>query len=53
MVSVMADRWCGDRRNVGEASGIWWKDKEETLVSNVDIDGRNICKYENNCSALK
>ena len=43
---------CGNKRDVGDTSGIWWKDKEEALVSNVDIDGRNICKYENSTQTL-
>ena len=47
----MADGWCGNKKGVGETDGIWWKDKEETLVSHVNIDGRNICKYENNRGA--
>ena len=51
MVSVMPDGWCGNKKDVGETSGIWWKDKEEVLVNNVNIEGRNICKYENNCGA--
>ena len=37
----------GNKKGVDEASGIWWKDKNKALVSNVDIDGRNICKYKN------
>ena len=47
MVSVIGDRWCGNKKSVGETSGIWWKNKKEDLISNVDIDDRNICKYEN------
>ena len=39
VVSVIADGWCGNKKDVRETSGIWWKDKEEALVSNVDIDG--------------
>ena len=44
----MFDGWCGNKKNVKETGGMWWKDKEEALESNVNIDGRNICKYENN-----
>ena len=51
MVSVIADRLCDNQRGVGEASGIWWKDKKKVLVSNMNIDGRNVCKYENNFGA--
>ena len=40
-----------NKKNIRETGGIWWKDKEEALVSNVDIDGWNICKYENNSGA--
>ena len=43
----MIDGGCANKKSVGETGGIWWKDKEETFVSNVDLDGRNICKYEN------
>ena len=49
----MADGWCGNKKDVGETSGIWWKDKEEAIVSNVDLDVRNIGKYENNNGAWK
>ena len=28
MVSVMADGWCGNKKDVGETGGIWWRDKE-------------------------
>ena len=44
----MADRRCGNKKGVGEIGGKWWKDKDEVLVSDVDIDDRNLCKYENN-----
>ena len=51
VVSGMADGWCGNEKGVGETVRIWWKDKEKVLICNVNIDGRNICKYENNCGA--
>ena len=37
MVSVMADGWCGKKKDVGETGGIWWKDKGEVSVSEVNI----------------
>ena len=43
----MAYGLCGNKKDVGETCGIWWKDKEEALVSNMNIDGWNIRKYEN------
>ena len=49
----MADEWCDSKKGVWETDGIWWKDKEETFVSNVNIDGRNINKHENNSRALR
>ena len=51
VVSGMIDGWCGNKKGIGKTGGIWWKDKGEALVSNVNIDGRNICKYENNTGA--
>ena len=51
MVSVIAGGWCGNKKGVGKKDGICWNDKEETLVSSVDRDGRNICKYEINSGA--
>ena len=53
MVSVMADGWCGNKKGVGEIGGIRWKDKGEALACDVNIDDRNICKYENNRAASK
>ena len=47
----MADVWYGKKKDVGETVEIWWKEKEEPLVSDKNIDGRNICKYENNSGA--
>ena len=38
-------------KSVGKTGGIWRKDKEDVLISNVNIDGKNICKYEKNCDA--
>ena len=48
---VIANGWCGNKKGIGETGRIWWKDKEGALVSNVDINGRNICKYKNNSGA--
>ena len=48
MVLVIDDRWCGNKKDVSETSRIWWKDKEDVFVSDVNIEGRNISKYENN-----
>ena len=42
--------WYGNKKGVGETGGIWWKDKADALASNVNIEGRNISKYENNSS---
>ena len=47
----MSDGWCGNKKGVGETGVIWWKDKEEVLESDVNIDGRNIWKYGNNFGA--
>ena len=44
----MIDGWCDNKKGVGETGGISWKDKEEVLECEVNIDGRNTCKYENN-----
>ena len=44
---VIADGWCSNKKGVGKTGGIWWKDKKDALVSKLDIDGRNIYKYEN------
>ena len=44
----MADGWCGNKKGVDETGGVWWKDKGKVLVSAVNIDGRNICKYGKN-----
>ena len=41
----MTDGWRGNKQGVGETGGICWKNKEEALGN---LDGRNICKYENN-----
>ena len=49
----MVDGWRDNKKGVGETGGIWWKDKEETLVNNMNIDGSDICKYGNNCGAWK
>ncbi len=51
VVTELVDDWCGNKKGVGKKDGICWNDKEETLVSSVDIDGRNICKYEINSGA--
>ena len=47
MVLVMANGWCGSKEGVGENGGVWWKDKGEVLVSDVNIDGGNICVTAN------
>ena len=47
----MVNGRCRNKKGVGKTGGMWWKDKEESLVSNVVIDGKNIYKYENNDSA--
>ena len=47
----MVDGWCGNKKGVRKTGGIWWKDKEEALIRNENIDGWNICKYENNSAA--
>ena len=41
-MSGMVDGWCGNNEGVGNIGGIWWMDKGEDLVCNVDINGRNI-----------
>ena len=43
MVLVAVDGWCCNKKDIGETGGVWWMDKEEAFVSNVDIDDRNIC----------
>ena len=40
----MADRTCGNKKDVGETGGVLSKNMEEVLVSGVDIDDRNIHK---------
>ena len=42
MVSLMADGRRGDKKYVGETDGIWWKNEDEDLVINLNIDGRNM-----------
>ena len=39
MVSVMAGGWYGKKKIVRETGGIWGKEKEEVLLSDVNIDG--------------
>ena len=51
MVSGKVDGWCVNKKGIGKTGGIWWKDMEEALVSSVNVDSRNICKYENNSDA--
>ena len=47
----MVDGRCSNKKGVDETSGIRWNDKEEDLISHVNMDGRNICKHENNSGA--
>ena len=51
MVPVMADGWCGNKKDVGEIDGIWWKDKGWSFSEYVNIVGGNLCIYEKNGSA--
>ena len=36
-MSRMVVGWCGDKKDVGETVGIWWKDKEEVLAADVKV----------------
>ena len=47
----MAESWFGNKKDVGETGGVWWKDKDEYLVSNVNLDGKHIRIYKNNSGA--
>ena len=47
----MVDGWCSNKEGVNKTGRILWKDKDEVLVSDVNIDGGNIWKYENNSGA--
>ena len=38
VVSVIAKGWCANKKIVRETGGIWRKDKEETLLRNVNVD---------------
>ena len=40
----MADEWCSNKKGIGETCWVKWKDKGEVLLSDMNIDGRNICK---------
>ena len=47
----MVNGWSGKKESIGETGEIWWKDKEEVLVNDGNINDRNIWKYENNYCA--